>query len=471
MLPNSDTFAIRPAVVPADKKSEMTILPLERIFLLREGEDYDLVLIDRDADEINYYVPTTHKRMTVKASGGVIKFDWVFEGEQSHTIQLLKNGVKLAELRVYSLYEDLYGLIPMRGDLHSHTYRSDGKRDPAAMASFMREMGFDFFVSTDHNRYYPGAETDEIFKDVKLGLVHIRGEEVHAPGGMLHIVHAGGKSSVADIYVHDRERYNRELAECMEKVPESIPEKYRDRYAMAMWVTARIHDAEGLAIFPHPFWASGRSGIHNVCTELAEIFLSSGLFDAYELIGAMGQPGNNCSVAMWADMRAAGYDIPVVGSSDVHNPCGAATFPFNCTVCFAKERSAAGVLEAVKSGYSVACETTGVEYERRFRAYGKLRFVKYAQFLLADYFPHTERICAGEGVAMRAYAMGEASAELIELQARRTADFSDKFFGKKPPVLPTKEMLEFEDRAREIQRNGPITCGSVIDSDKVTRND
>lgn len=471
MLPTSDVYAIRPAVVPADKPTQMTIMPTERIFLFREGEEIGLEFIERDADEINYYVPTTHKKTTVKASGGVLRFEWTFAREQTHTVFIIKNGVRIAELHVFSLYEDLLGLIPMRGDLHSHTYRSDGKRDPAAMASLMREQGYDFFVSTDHNRYYPGAETDEIFRGVKLGLVHIRGEEVHAPGGMLHIVHAGGKSSVADIYVHDRERYNRELAECMAKVPGSVPERYRDRYAMAMWSCARIHDAGGLAIFPHPFWASSRSGVHNVCAELAEILLESGFFDAYELIGAMPQPDNNRSVAFWSELRVKGYDIPVVGSSDVHNPVRSETFPNNFTVCFAKERSAAGVLGAVKSGLSVACESAGVEYERKYRAYGKLRLVTYAQFLLGEYFPKLARLSAGEGIAMRAYAMEQSPKELIEIQARATAAFSDRFFGKLPLNLPSKEMLDFEDRARAVQENGPITCGSVIDSDKITRND
>ena len=213
MLPTSDVYAIRPAVVLAGKKTEMTVLPCERIFLFREGEEYELTIIDRDADEVNYYKPTTHKKLTVKASGGVLKFDYTFEGEQTHCIKLAKGGKLLCDLFLFSVYPDLYELTPMKGDLHSHTYRSDGKRDGAAMASHYREQGYDFYVSTDHNRYYPGAEVNEVYEGVKLGLVHIRGEEVHAPGGMLHIVHAGGRESVADIYVHDRERYNRELSE------------------------------------------------------------------------------------------------------------------------------------------------------------------------------------------------------------------------------------------------------------------
>ena len=73
----------------------------------------------------------------------------------------------LQKFNVFSVGEDLYGLTPLKGDLHSHSYRSDGKRDPADLAGHFREQGYDFLALTDHNRYYPGGEIDDVFKDVK----------------------------------------------------------------------------------------------------------------------------------------------------------------------------------------------------------------------------------------------------------------------------------------------------------------
>ena len=63
---------------------------------------------------------------------------------------------------------------------------------------------------------------------------------------------------------------------------------------------------------------------------------------------------------------------------------------------------------------------------------------------------------------MRAYAMGEADASLIEAQVAQSKAFSDRFFGCKPAALPTQEMLDFEDRAREIHLQSPKTKGSHI---------
>ena len=104
----------------------------------------------------------------------------------------------------------------------------------------------------------------------------------------------------------------------------------------------------------------------------------------------------------------------------------------------------------------------GDERSRQYRCYGSLRLVTYAQYLLKHFFPRQTRICQGEGVAMRAYAIGEADADLIALQVRQTESFRDRFFGRIPPVLPTAEMLEFENRWRDVQLSGPSGKGSLV---------
>lgn len=470
MLPSPKNYAVYPSVIPADKSVEMTIVPCGRAFLLVENETYDLTIIDVNGDEPDYYHLTAHTHLTVVAHGGALHFTYIFPGEQEHAIILSRAEKKLQEFTVYSLDEDLYGLLPMKGDLHSHSYRSDGKRDPAELAGHFREQGYDFFALTDHNRFYPGGEIDDAFSDIKLGLTRIRGEEVHAPGSVIHTVHVGGETSVADIYVHDRARYEKEIAEYEAKVPADIPAKYHGRYARSMWVTDNIHKAGGLAIFPHPFWRPGKSMMYNVRDEFAKLLLTSGMFDAYELVGGMKQPGNNCSVAMWSELRAeAGLKISVVGSSDVHGTENSYSFPHLYTICFAKDTSHDAIIEAIKSGDTVAVEDTGNEYDRQYRCYGSLRLVTYAQFLLKHFFLERQRMCQGEGVAMRQYAMGMVSAELIELQVQQSDDYRARFFGRKAPVLPSREILAFEEKWRKTHLNGPITKGSLVYSDTVTR--
>lgn len=463
MLPAPRSYAAWPSVVPADAKVKITIAPTEKAFLLVDGAEYRITIISGDVDEVSYYEPTTHRFLTAVARGGVIEFEYAFPGEMDHLIILERDEKKLGEMFIYSLEKDLYGLLPLKGDLHGHSFRSDGKRDPAALAGHYREQGYDFFALTDHNRFYPGGEIDETFSGVQLGIARVPGEEVHTPGSVVHIVRVGGDKSVTEMYVHDREAYEREAAEYEQKVPENVPEQYRGRYARAMWATDRIHETGGLAIFAHPFWRPGKSKVHNVDNRFARILLMSGMFDAFELMGGMSQPGNNRAVAMWAELREEGLRIPVVGSSDVHGVESSSTFPHLFTICFAKGNDSASIMEAVRAGSCVAVEATGDEYARHYRCYGSYRLVSFAQYLLKHYFPRLQRICQGEGAAMRAYAMGDAPATLIELQSAQSAAFRARYFGVESPLMPAPAILDFEARWREIHLNGPITKGSSVD--------
>lgn len=467
MFPTPKNYNIWPTVALVGKETEMTVVPSERAFLLFEGEHY-LIRIMAVNSYDNYYKPVSEK-LDVVAQGGILRFNYTFKKEQEYVIHLGRDGQLMQKLYVYALDDDLYRLTPLRGDLHSHSYRSDGRRDPAAHAGHYREQGYDFFALTDHNRYYPGGEIDEVYEGVNSGFKRIFGEEVHTPPSTVHIVHVGGKKSVALEYLKNREEYEKEVAALLQKVPENVPDVQKELYAMAMWATQKIHEAGGLAVFPHPFWRPGEK-TYNVDSNFARILLSSGMFDAYELIGGMKVPDNNCSVAMWNDLRAEGVKIPVVGSSDVHGIENAKTFPNYFTVAFAKENSNDAIIEAVKSSMCVAVESCGYEYDRQYRAYGSYRLVSYAQFLLKYYFPIRQCMCQGEGVAMRAYAMGEVDAKLIELEAEMSQGYADRFFGRKAPMLPDKKMLDFEDKWRKIHiEEGPITKGSNVDSDTVTR--
>ena len=471
MRPTPRNYAIWPSVVLEDRPTEMIITPTERAFLFFEGEEYQVSIIPVNSDETEYQNSKERREvLTVKAHNGILRFTYTFRGEQEYSLLLDRGEKHLQDLWVYSLHADLYALKPLLGDLHSHSYRSDGKRDPAALAGHFREQGYDFFALTDHNRYYPGGEIDETYAGVKTGFTRVFGEEVHTPGSMVHIVHVGGKRSVTEQYINDEEGFERTVTEEYEpRVPASVPEHLRRRYAKAQWACDRIHEAGGLAIFAHPFWRPGGSRIYNVYDEFAFLLLKSGMFDVYELVGGMGLGGVNRSVAMWADLRAEGLKISVVGSSDVHGLERSKEFPGHFTICFAHENENDSIIDAIRQGNSVACELDGFEYDRIYRCYGSMRLVGYAQFLLRTFFPQMRRIESGAGVAMRAYAIGEADAALVELQAEQVENFRARFFGRMAPVLPSAEMLAFEEKWRERHLQSPITKGSHLHSDVVLR--
>lgn len=464
MLPRVQTYSIFPSVVPADKITKMTILSNEKAFIIPDGREYKLTVIAVDGDD-NYYNITSHVTLDLVAHKGVLEFDYEFEGEQEYNLILNFEEKAIQSFHIYSLREDIYALTPLKGDLHSHSCRSDGTRDPAAQAGHYREQGYDFAALTDHNRYYPGGEISETFEGVNTGLTLVTGEEVHSPGSFVHIVHVGGRESLADRYVNDRENYDKTIEEYLANVPANIPEKYRERYAKAMWATDSIHEVGGLAIFPHPFWKPGKSKMNNVCSEFSRILLLSGMFDAFELVGAMSQSEINCALALLGDLRAEGLKISVVGSSDSHAIENSANFPHKFTICFAKENTNDAIIEAVKNGMCVAVEASGVEYERQFRCYGSYRLVAYAQFLLENYFPKTQRAAAGAGVAMRAYAMDDAEASLIEAHTEIAEKLTARFFGRVAPAIPGEKLLAFENKWRAIQiEKGPKTRGSSVDA-------
>ena len=285
------------------------------------------VIIKVDGASVAGLNTTEAKNLIVGEEGTQVTVT-VRRGQQELDFVITRKTVKLTVAKgrllpgnttsLYSLDSDLYELTPLIGDLHSHSIRSDGRQDPTALAGYMRERGYDFFAMTDHHRYYPSEEVLDALSGLNSGIVPILGEEVHVPNNPLHIVHLGGTASVNEQYVKRREEHDAEILEYEARVPDEIPEMYKAHYARAMWASEHIRAVGGLVVIPHPFWRPKGSKRHNVSTEYAKIMLRSGLFDAYELIGAMSQQENNASVALWTELRCEGVNIPVVGSSDVH---------------------------------------------------------------------------------------------------------------------------------------------------------
>jgi hypothetical protein len=82
-----------------------------------------------------------------------------------------------------------------RGNLHTHSTRSDGAKSPADVAAIYRENGYDFLALTDHflERYgYPIVDTRDYRTDHFTTLI---GAELHGPrtetGEMWHILAVG----------------------------------------------------------------------------------------------------------------------------------------------------------------------------------------------------------------------------------------------------------------------------------------
>ena len=463
MLPNIKRYFIWPSVVKVDEQTELTVTASERAHMFHADREYKIVIIASNANFHGAVNPNEAiKEISAVAKDGILKFNVDFDEEGEYNIFLEYAEARVAEFAIYALREDLYSLQPVKGDLHLHSYRSDGLHDPSSLMGYYREMGYDFFALTDHNRYFPGKEIEEVSSGLNTTFVRIDGEEVHAPGASAHIVHIGGNKSVSDFYVHNKEEYDRQVLEYEKKVPANVPEKYHRMYSRIMWVVDNIHAAGGIAILAHPYWRPGKMRAYHVNDELSKILLHSGLFDAYEIIGGMLQLGINRSLAMFRELELDGLRLPVVASSDVHDVITSRAFPYFYTVCYVSQNTSEGIIDAIKSNLSIAVEKVDTNIGEQNRCYGSLRLVSYTHFLISNYFPMVQRFASAEGIAMQQYSMGIVDKSFVEMLGLQVENYRKRFFGQLPPVLPTKQMLEFEEKWREVQRNGPLTKASTV---------
>lgn len=453
-------FMCFPSVVCTGKETLVSITPRDISRVFREENEYELCVIGMRDDMLDYHIALPMD-VPCKVVGGTLQFSYTFEREQEYSIRFRQKGGEITKLAMYAVHQDLYERRPLKGDLHTHSYYSDGSDGVAMVPSDYREEGFDFYALTDHNRMFTSKLQKELYKDVELGINLMEGEEVHTPGSSLHIVHIGGKYSVCERYVKQPEAFEAEVAE-IEKELTHVSEQYRHRVALAKWACREISKAGGLSIFVHPFW---RANVYNVSEDFCNYLFDENMFDAFELNNDAEVNRDNLQLALWQEQAFKGNVLPVVASSDSHNHDFATQgFGRSFTIVFAKENTSESIIQAIKDGYSVAAELPKqVDNEARF--YGsQLRLVAFARFLYDTYFCETWRLCVGEGILMRRYAEGEQVGELLNALAPTVENFYKKFYGLgSVPTLPAA-CLEFLDMARGVQiESGIITKGSHLE--------
>lgn len=451
-------FCPFPSVVRAGQTTKITIFPCDISRRFREEFEYEVGVIGLLDDMVHYYIKEPLDLPYV-IKDGTLQFEYAFSREQEYQIAFCKKGEKQVKLSVYALSEDLYQRRPLKGDLHAHTYYSDGDDGVAMTPADFREQGFDFFALTDHNRMFTSEFASKAFENVALGMHIMKGEEVHTPGSILHIVAVGGKESVCDKYVRDPEGYEKAV-DAIAKSLTDVPEPYRRRTAMAKWACEEIHKAGGLSIFAHPFWMPYK---YNVSDEFCDILFDQDIFDALEVMGGIEAANCNLQLALWQHQSMRGHKLPVVGSSDTHNHSRKDTpFARRFTVLFAKDNTTESILEAIKQGYSVAGELP-LSSEEDVRFYGDLRLVKLAHFLYKNYFDKTFELCAAEGALMQRYASGDNVGEVLSALAPSVENFYKKFYGLSPAPVLSRERTEYLDQLLDAQINsGIITKGSNL---------
>lgn len=423
-LTNYDIF---PKVFKCDTPVEVTIKPLG-LHVAFSGEYTIQVRAFNEGNSARYPERNNLKEYPVTpCEDGCIRFTHTYKDEQEHYVDIVKDGKRVVRLSVYSLYEDLVGRYPFRGDLHMHTTRSDGNQAPAIVAANYRKNGYDFLAMTDHDSYYPSLEAINAYKDVPIEYNLVTGEEVHLEGNDIHIVNFGGKYSVNALMPGDHhmdvgdgkdlrsldgecpdvisvEEYKRQVNELAEtlNIPEGI-EKFT--YAACVWIFNHIRKADGLGIFAHPYWLQN---VLHVPESLTEYIMATQPFDAFEVLGGENYfEQNGWQTIRYYEDRAKGRRYPIVGSTDSHSSVHNRNALIASTIAFAPENTREGIVYSIKDFYSVAVDSISTE----LRIVGEMRFVRYATFLLREFFPLHDELCFEEGRLMKDYACGEEGAE------------------------------------------------------------
>ena len=422
-------FNVIPSVVPADEESEIVIESRSGIFKFYDGVEYDVKFIPTEQSDVPmneemslFGWDQNRKTYCVKAENGRLKLKHKFFGEQKWRINITSAEIGIT-VSIYSLLPDLYGKNVKKGDFHIHTMISDGTESPERTAANYRKAGFDVIAMTEHNIYYSSKDVEkklDFMKNYKI----MCGEEVHnGYGGLIHMVNIGSRYSVNEIYINEPGRVKKEVEELKKsvKVPDGLDER---EYLYRVWTYNEIKKSGGYAIYPHPFWTVGEH--YNVETKMSRAILQNGLCDAFELMGGCTPYENNLQHALYEEMLRGGVNIPIVGSSDSHSSMpGVEWFNETFTILFAHGDD---VLGAIDSGYSVVVEAVKNEHTRIF---GDFRMMKYAQFLLENYFARRDELCKASGLFVERYLEGDDCKYIIISCEDRIEKLEKEFFGRR----------------------------------------
>ncbi len=425
-LCNYDIF---PKVLIEGREATVTVKPLGAHAAFESGIDYTIrVLAIGDGDPTTYPARNNLREFRVAPSpDGCLRFSASFCGEQEHFIRIFRDDRRLIQLSVYSLHADMAGRYPFRGDLHMHTFRSDGREAPAIVSANYRRNGYDFFAITDHGRYYPSLEAIAAYKDVPLDFKVYPGEEIHLPGNSVHIVNFGADYSVnglveglannvdrgtdprfrsvngrcPDVLTADAYRRQVEEFAATLDIPAGIE---RFEYASCVWAFNHIKHGGGLGIFCHPYWISN---VFQIPEAFTDFMMERHPFGAFEVLGGENYyEHNGYQTAKYYEDQAKGRRYPIVGSTDSHGSVNNRNSLICSTIVFAPGNSRDALVGSIKDMYSVAVDTISTE----FRLVGEFRFIKYGCFLLNNYFPIHDELCVEEGRLMKDYVCGEEGA-------------------------------------------------------------
>jgi hypothetical protein len=205
---------------------------------------------------------------------------------------------------IQSPYLDAPGAVWLRGNLHTHSSRSDGRASPQEMLDAYARLGYDFLALSDHDLGADYAGLDP------RGMLLLPCAEVSAGGG--HVLAAG----------------------CREKI---APDPERQK------VIDAIRAAGGLAVLSHPNWEENFN--HYPIEELVRLTGYAGVEIFNGVIHEL--PGSALATDKWDRLLALGRPVWGFADDDAHS---LAAVGRGWNVALARERTAEAALAALAAG-------------------------------------------------------------------------------------------------------------------------
>lgn len=199
-----------------------------------------------------------------------------------------------------------------RGELHAHSYESDGKTSVAEVARAAEHLGLDYLALTDHFTI-SGYRHLAALQNPRLALIRSMEMTGHAGHANLH-----GLRRWHDVFVDDREDWTiNHLAQ-------------------------EVRDAGGLFCINHAFAADLGWRYHEIDWNLV---------DMLEVYHAHEGPGNLLQIGLWDELLRRGHRIVGVAATDSHDPyAGRHRLGQVVTGIYADALSERGLLDGLRRG-------------------------------------------------------------------------------------------------------------------------
>ena len=228
-------------------------------------------------------------------------------------------------------YRNLTGGQWLRGNLHTHTNKSDGARSRQKIISDYARLGHDFLMISDHDTFTSAKDYRQCKNE---GLILIPGNEITANGP--HMLHVGADRKIE-------------------------PSTQRQQ------IINDVNATKGFVIVNHPNWLADFN--HCPIERMREWIGYVGMEIYNGVIGCL--EGSCYATNKWDILLSQGRHIWGFATDDCHWSVEQQGLGWN--VAYVKRRTAAGVVEALRAGRFYA--STGVTIDSVRVRSGKIRIV------------------------------------------------------------------------------------------------